>query len=117
LKEQEDLWRSRIRAIWVKSGDQNNKSFHQFANQRRNSKFIWEIADNSGTIHKDQKSIADEAVKYFKNFFKSPLDDITKEQVRVANLYPKMVDRNEAKELYKPVTLAELEAILKLFKK
>jgi hypothetical protein len=35
LKAQEDLWRIRSRAIWVKSGDHNNKFFHQFANQRR----------------------------------------------------------------------------------
>jgi hypothetical protein len=53
LKEQEDLWRIRSWAIWVKSGDQNNKFFHQFSNQRRNRKFIWEIVDNSRTIHKD----------------------------------------------------------------
>jgi len=117
LKEQEDLWRIRSRATWVKSGDQNNKFFHQFSNQRRNRKFIWEIADNSGTIHKDQKAIADEVVKYFKNFFKPSTHDITEEQVRVANLYPKMLDINEAEELYKHVTLTELEAILKMFKK
>jgi hypothetical protein len=35
----------------------------------------------------------------------------------VANLYPKMLDINEAEELYKHVTLTELEAILKMFKK
>jgi hypothetical protein len=81
------------------------------------SKFIWEIVDNSGTIHKEHKAIADEAVKYFKNFFKPSINDITEEQVRVANQYPKMLDINEAKELYKHVTLIELEAILKLFKK
>jgi hypothetical protein len=117
LKSQEDLWRIQSRAIWVQSGDQNNKFFHQFANHRRNNKFIWEIFDNSGTIYKGQKAIAEEAVKYFKNFFKPSLNDISTEQVRVASQYPKMLDENEAGELYKPVTLLELEAILKLFKK
>jgi hypothetical protein len=59
----------------------------------------------------------DEAIKYFKNFFKPYIHDITEEQVRVENLYPKMLDINEAEELYKHVTLTELEAILKMFKK
>jgi hypothetical protein len=35
----------------------------------------------------------------------------------VANLYPKMLDINEAEELYKHVTLIKLESILKMFKK
>jgi hypothetical protein len=35
----------------------------------------------------------------------------------VENLYPKMLDINEAKELYKHVTLTELKVILKMFKK
>jgi hypothetical protein len=55
-------------------------------------------------------------MKYFKDFFMSPLDESTEEQVHVIRNYPKMVDRQEAKDLYKLVTLAELEAILKLFK-
>jgi hypothetical protein len=58
LKSQEDLWRIRSRAIWVQSGDQNTKFFHQFANHRRNRKYIWEVCDDSGTIHKGQKAIA-----------------------------------------------------------
>jgi hypothetical protein len=117
LKSQEDLWRIRSQAIWVQSGDQNNKFFHQFANHRRNRKYIWEICDNSGTIHKGQKAIAEEAVNYFKNFFKPSLPDISVEQVGVASQYPKMLDEDEARDLYKPVTLLELKSILTLFKK
>jgi hypothetical protein len=97
LKEQEEWWRSKSRAIWVKSGDQNNKFFHQFATQRRNSKFIWEIADSAGTLLNNQKDIAAESLKYFKNFFMSPPEVITEDQIRVVKNYPKMVERREAK--------------------
>jgi hypothetical protein len=117
LKSQEDLWRIRSRAIWVQSGDQNNKFFHQFANHRRNRKYIWEVCDVSGTIHKGQKAIAEEAVNYYKSFFKSSLPDISTDQVGVASQFTKMLNEDEARDLYKPVTLMELKSILTLFKK
>jgi hypothetical protein len=46
LKEKEELWRQRSRAIWIQSGDQNTKFFHHFANYRRNCKYVWEIRDD-----------------------------------------------------------------------
>jgi hypothetical protein len=71
LKAKEELWRQQNRAIWVQSGDQNMKLFHQFASHRRNRKHIWEIRDDIGTVHIGQEAIKKEAVKYFKKFFKS----------------------------------------------
>jgi hypothetical protein len=46
----EELWRQRSRAIWLKSGDQNTRFFHSFASARRNNKHIWEILDEDGQI-------------------------------------------------------------------
>jgi len=69
LKENEELWRQRSRAIWIKSGDQNTKFFHNFANYRRNRKFVWEIRYEMGTLHSGQEDLKAEAVKYFNFFF------------------------------------------------
>jgi hypothetical protein len=70
LKEKEELWRQRSRAIWIKSGDQNTKFFHNFANFRRNHKFVWEIRDELGILHSGQEDLKAEATKYFNFFFK-----------------------------------------------
>jgi hypothetical protein len=51
LQAEEELWRQQSRAIWIKSGEQNTKFFHQFASHRRNHKYIWEIQDENGLVH------------------------------------------------------------------
>jgi hypothetical protein len=117
LKAQEDLWRLRSRAIWVQSGDQNTNFFHHFANHMRNSKHIWEIRDVNGTVHNGQEAIIAEVENYFKIFFK-PLDNSpTAEQVGVAGLFTRLINEEEASELYKLVSLEELKLVVSLFKK
>ena len=43
LREEEEKWRLRSRAVWLKSGDKNTKFFHNYAIFRRNKNHIWEI--------------------------------------------------------------------------
>jgi hypothetical protein len=117
LKAKEELWRQRSRAIWVQSGDQNMKFFHQFASHRRNIKHIWEIRDDTGTAHCGQESIKEEAVKYYKNFFKSLDQSHPSDQVRVAGLFSCLINEEEARVLHRPVKLEELKEVLSLFKK
>jgi hypothetical protein len=116
LKEKEELWCQRSRAIWIKSGDQNTKKNHNFANFRRNRKFIWEITDELGQIQTGQKNIMDTATNYFKNFFKETNEISILDQVKVAEIFPKMVTEIEAKNLFRPVGLEELRKVLKKFK-
>jgi hypothetical protein len=62
LLAEEEQWRQKSRAIWIKSGDKNTKFFHRFASYRRNKKFIWEINDGTGVLHTGQQAIKVEAV-------------------------------------------------------
>jgi hypothetical protein len=57
LYREEELWRQRSRAIWIKSGDQNTKFFHQFASNRRNGKTIWEIQDENDQFIQDRRHL------------------------------------------------------------
>jgi hypothetical protein len=45
LKFEEEYWRQKSHATWLKCGDRNTKFFHKFASARRNQKHIWEIGD------------------------------------------------------------------------
>jgi hypothetical protein len=71
LVAEEELWRQRSRALWIKSGDQNTKFFHQFASYRRNHKHIWEVIDDHGKVHFGQEALKTEATRYFKKFLRS----------------------------------------------
>jgi hypothetical protein len=76
LKAEEELWRQRSRAIWIHSGNQNTKFFHQFSSYRRNQKHVWEIKDDTGQTHSGQVELKAEAVNYFKNFFKAQINPL-----------------------------------------
>jgi hypothetical protein len=54
LQAEEEKWRLRSRALWLKSGDKNTKFFHKFASFRRNKNHIWEIRDEIGDLHVGQ---------------------------------------------------------------
>jgi hypothetical protein len=50
LRGIEESWRLRSRAIWLASGENNTKNFHNFANFNRARKHIWEISDIEGSV-------------------------------------------------------------------
>jgi hypothetical protein len=116
LYENEERWRQRSRAIWIWSGDQNTIFFHNFANFRRNKKYIWEIMDEEGNIHLGQQNIKAEAVNYFKQFFKENIVFSIPEQVKVAEKFSNLITEDEAEGLYAPTSFMELRDVLKYFK-
>jgi hypothetical protein len=113
----EEQWRLHSRAIWIHSGDQNTKFFHNYANHSRIRKHVWEITDENGYTHSGQGDIKEEVVQYFKKKFKAPIIPSTTEQVKVTGLYSRMVNDEESSSLYRPVTMEELKTVLSLFKK
>jgi hypothetical protein len=117
LREEENRWRLRSRATWLRSGDSNTNFFHKVASFNRNKKYIWSISSEYGGTHCGQEAIKEEAVSHYKQFFKANNRPNLNELSNIASLYPKMVTEEEAVDLYKPVTLLELKGILDHFKK
>jgi hypothetical protein len=66
LRGTEESWRLRSRAIWLSSGDNNTKFFHNFANFNRARKHIWEITDNEGSKFTEPVAIKKAAFEHFK---------------------------------------------------
>jgi hypothetical protein len=73
LRQEEDQWQLRSRALWLASGDNNTKYFHNFANHNRVRKHIWEIKGDNDDLVNDSDSLKKEAVLHFKNFYKARL--------------------------------------------
>jgi hypothetical protein len=117
LREEENCWRLRSRATWLKSGDSNSKFFHKVASYNRNKKFIWSIESERAGLLRGQEAIKDEVVSHFEQLFKANSNHNLHEKCSTASLFPQLVSVVEATDLYKPVTLSELKEILITSKK
>jgi hypothetical protein len=71
LREEENRWRLRSRATWLRSGDSNTKFFHKVASFNRNKKYIWSISSEYGGTHCGQEEIKEEAVSHFETVLQS----------------------------------------------
>jgi hypothetical protein len=116
LLAEEELWRQRSRATWIKSGDQNTNFFHHFASFRRNKKHIWEVQDESGQVHSGNEVILDEALRYFKGSFADSETHIA-DRVSLASPFPRLVTEQDSLLLESPCTREELWDVLKAFAK
>ena len=71
LLKQEIFWAQRSRISWLRHGDRNTKYFHLKASQRRRRNFIQGIRNQDNIWLEEIEDIADVAIKYFENMFKS----------------------------------------------
>jgi hypothetical protein len=111
----EEHWRQKSRAIWLKSGDRNTKFFHKFASAKRNQKHIWEIWDELGQEHRGQEALKVGANKYFKNLFSKDFDISFVEQMALARHFLCFVNAEDSCQIDRPVTKQGIWDVLKLF--
>jgi len=114
LRREEADWRLKSRAIWIKNGDENTRFFHKFANQRRIQNAIWEIKGTDGHFVHKQLDIAEVAVNHFRDIFTDPKETRIADQLRTIQLYPRVFNDEDCRSLGRPVTLQEIEKILKV---
>jgi len=105
---EEEQWRQKSRAIWLKSGNCNTKYFHKLASAKRNKKHICEIRDEVGQIHRGQDDLNEEAKRYFKNLFTKDSIISPEVQLKLAQLYPCFVTNEDSDQIDRPVTKQEI---------
>lgn len=115
LREREESWSLRSRAIWFMEGDANTKFYHKFANGRKIINTIWELKNIQGQSVTSQPNLARLATEHFRGIYKAPMEANILEIMRVAELFPRFIDQDDTEELQKEVTMEELEATLKWF--
>jgi hypothetical protein len=117
LLVEEELWRQKSRAIWIKCGDRNTKFFHHFASYRRNHKHIWELKMDTDDIITGQDKLIPEAYHYFKNSYSDPGLTNFHDQATIIGIFPRLVSEVEAKQLNGACTKEEIWKVLNSFKR
>lgn len=117
MRRTEETWCLKSRALWLKSGDENTKKIQQFVRGRKAINTIWELKDHTGKEASSFAQLADMWVMHFSNICKNPRGENIAEILRVAEVVPRFVEDEEREALNQPVTLGEMEAEIKGFRK
>lgn len=88
LKQEEELWRIKSRALWLTSEDKNTSFFHAFATSRKMKRVIWEVVDDSGRCFTDPVGIATVAIDHFSRIFTCPTSDNLAAQMYLLQVMP-----------------------------
>jgi hypothetical protein len=64
-------WQQRAKVEWLKCGDRNTRFFHECANSRRKSNFIYSISDANGRLRDSEEEVQKAFINYFKELFTS----------------------------------------------
>jgi hypothetical protein len=112
LKTEEQEWRIKSRALWIKEGDNNTKFFHQFVNYRRNLNTIWEIKDEEGNVAVSFEDKSNLGVNFFSNLFSAPPGCPIQEIMEVVGKFPTVFSEDMNLSLEEEVTESELRVAL-----
>ncbi|XP_074274052.1 uncharacterized protein LOC141597484 [Silene latifolia] len=70
-RQEEQYWRQRSRALWLKDGDRNTKFFHTRAGERKRKNFIAKLIDDDGVERVGTEEVTKVALDYFEGLFTS----------------------------------------------
>eukprot|EP00253_Pinus_taeda_P023046 PITA_23046 len=117
LKDREESWRLRSRAIWLTEGDDNTNFYHKFANGRKAINSIWELRDEQNQQITSQRNLASSTIDHFKGIYRAPREANILEIMRMAEKFPRFFLQDESEDLIKAVSMEELESTINWFKK
>jgi len=117
LKEKEETWRLKSRAIWLESGDENTKFFQAYAKGRKCVNTIWKLENQEGSMETSFEGMAKIGVSHFQNLFKASNVANIEEVVRMAQLFPSFVNEEDNQMLCAEVSEEELKEALLSFQK
>ncbi|XP_074293887.1 uncharacterized protein LOC141621071 [Silene latifolia] len=68
-RQEEQYWRQRSRALWLKDGDKNTKFFHTRAGELKKKNFIAKLIDDEGVVRNGDVAVGRVANNYFHQLF------------------------------------------------
>ena len=110
-------WQLKSRVQWDTMGDASTKFFHSIASARRNHNSIWALQNADLSWIESDEQLKDLRVKHFFGIFKDDNQTNIVDQLKVVQLFPTYLSREEANCFDSETTLGEIEGALKTFKK
>eukprot|EP00253_Pinus_taeda_P035564 PITA_35564 len=117
LLDKEEEWRIKSRAIWLKSGDENTRFFHNYAKGRKSTNTIWSLKDEEGREVSSFSDLSSLGKRHFERVFSDPGEATIAQVLRTAQCFPRFVEEEEAEDLSRPVSKEEVEAEMKIMAK
>lgn len=111
---EEQSWRLKSRAVWLKTGDKNTKFFHKFAFGRRSANAIWHIEENGNTIHSTE-NIKTATVNFFGELYERKDVVGIEAQLEFIDQYPRMMEEEDLNKMKERVGPDEIRGVLKSF--
>lgn len=71
LLQEEDYWRQRAKAFWLKDGDSNTRYFHIAASARKRANYIKKLMNVEGVVVSRQDELCEVARGYFQELFQA----------------------------------------------
>ena len=117
LKQKEEDWRLKSQAIWIQAGDENTKFFQQHANGRKAANTIWELTDRNGFTASTHDQLSVLGSRHFTNLYRASANINLPEILCITQNFKLFVEQEQQDDLNSPVTMGELEGVLKWFKR
>ena len=107
---------SKVESLAKRRGCQH-KLFHAYASTRRNSNAIWSLKDINGNLASKDAALKKMGKKHFSDVFMDDRSTNIADQLRVIRMFPTFTLDEEVNYFLEPITIQEVEAVLKWFKK
>ena len=111
-EKEEQYWRQRSRALWLKCGDKNSRYFHHKASARRKKNMILGMKDSMGCWQSEEVLVEKIICDYFKNLFTSNKASDEEIELALEGMEPK-IDQDMNRILEEPFSEDEVRQVAK----
>ena len=98
-------WKLKRRTKWVELGDANTKYFHTLASPRRKFNSIWALKNEEDAWVENDDQLKELGVKQFSEIFKDDNQTNIVDQLKVIQLFPSFISRDEADFFYPEISV------------
>lgn len=112
-KQEEILWKQKLRIQWLKEGERNTKFVHKTMVQHRQQNIIFSLKDQQGNRLTQKDEMENLLVQHFKGLLTEPNVKREGKIRKISQHIPNLVSRDQNLALLRVITKAEVEEVIK----